>query len=192
MIFNNKLMILFFFFLIFFSCVIKNNPNNRNVIYYYINYNANEESQIAVLRAFKIWEDAMDNKIKFVYKKRNRAGIIRDNKNTVSFIKVFPKNINQTNIAYCHNWYKNKKIIESDIIFNMSLVKWTTYDKKKDDSYCIEGILLHEIGHMLSLGHIDCEGSIMKQRQSISDSYKIKIDNCTIDKIKKNNIIGKQ
>lgn len=54
------------------------------------------------------------------------------------------------NIAYCRNWYnRHGEMVESDIIFNMSLARFTTLRSITRDSYYIEGVLSHDIGHLI-------------------------------------------
>ncbi|HNZ27148.1 MAG TPA: matrixin family metalloprotease [Spirochaetota bacterium] len=177
--------IIFFLFLLLLSCVRKEYKRSEEIVEYYINYEANLLSEEAIKKGFAVWENSIDGKIKFIYRGRNRAGIIKDGKNTVSFVKEFPATLDQKHIAYCYNWRKDKTIIESDIIFNMSPVKWTTGKTKTPNSYCIEGILLHEIGHLLGLSHINSDKSVMKKKQTIEDSYNTVIDDLTIEEFKK-------
>lgn len=147
-------------------------------IEYYINNEANTATVTAVNHGFEIWEREIDKT--FSYIGTNYAGIKRDGKNTISFLMRWPPSIPSHHIAYCNKWYQNGKIIEADIIFNMSLVKFTTLGSKQKDAYCIEGVLIHEIGHLLGLGHIDDEKSIMSPNFTIDDSYILEIDSLTL------------
>ena len=105
-----------------------------------------------------------------------------DGKNTVSFLLKWPAGIPIDKVAYCKNWYNSSgKIIESDIIFNMQLTNFTTLRTNKPGSYYIEGVLAHEIGHLIGLGHIDDPSSIMKKKSDYKESYhKGNIDKKTI------------
>lgn len=151
-----------------------------NIIEYYLNPDANEASEEAVKEAFLIWDEATS--FTFVYKGRHRAGLKRDGKNTVSFLLTWPEDVPRGKTAYCRNWYNRRgNIVESDIIFNMSLARFTTRKTNTPDSYYIEGVLSHEIGHMLGLGHIDSPDSLMKPFSPPEESYFMgRIDKATL------------
>jgi predicted Zn-dependent protease len=157
----------------------------KHTIEYYLNPEANELTEIAVQTAFHNWQKI--SHFTFVYKGRNHAGIRKDGKNTVSFLKRWPREIGVTKIAWCQNWYDNQgTIIESDIILNMTLTKFTTLHTNSKNAYYIEGVLVHEIGHMLGLDHIDSDSSVMKENSSQEESFfKGVIDTETINAYKK-------
>jgi len=68
-----------------------------------------------------------------------------------------------------------------DIIFNMQITRFTTLKTNTPGFYYIEGVLTHEIGHMIGLGHIESDTSIMKQKSDAEESYfKGKIDEETL------------
>lgn len=153
---------------------------NKFKIEFYINKEANIETEEAVKKTFQNWEKL--TRFKFIYNGRNKAGLRKDGKNTVSFLIKWPGNIPINKIAWCNNWYDRKgNIIESDIIFNMSITRFTTLKTNSPCSYYIEGVLAHEIGHMLGMAHIEFEKSIMKSKSITSESYfKGEIDQETI------------
>jgi len=140
------------------------------VVFYYLNKEANELTETAVRKTFARWDDATH--FRFVYKGRRRAGLRRDGKNTVSFLTRWPSKVPAGKVGYCKNWYNRKgEIVESDIIFNMVIAKFTTLETRKLYSYYIEGVLAHEIGHMIGLEHIDSETSLMKPLSPMDESY---------------------
>ncbi|MBN1796968.1 MAG: matrixin family metalloprotease [Spirochaetales bacterium] len=142
----------------------------ENIIEYYLNTEANELTETAVQTAFDNWQRI--SHFTFVYKGRNRAGIRKDGKNTVSFLTRWPREVAVTKIAWCQNWYDDKdNIIESDIILNMTLTKFTTLHTNSKNAYYIEGVLIHEIGHMIGLDHIESDTSVMKKKSSKEESF---------------------
>ena len=155
------------------------------VIGYYLNAEANQETEEAVIKTFQNWEKVTN--FKFIYKGRNRAGLRRDGKNTISFLTGWPKNIPPGKVGWCENWFDFcGNITESDIIFNMTATRFTTLESNAKNSYYIEGVLSHEIGHMIGLGHINSKKSLMKETSSFGESFfKGKIDPETIQAYRK-------
>jgi len=170
---------------ILFSCL-KNNvaefPHLRQApdIDFYLNKEANQISETAVRDTFQRWGEK--TRFDFHYRGRNRAGLKKDGKNTVSFLIKWPEDIPINKVAYCKNWYDRKgNIIESDIILNMQITRFTTLKNNTPDSYYIEGVLSHEIGHLIGLDHIESATSLMKPKSDAAESYfKGKIDDETL------------
>jgi len=148
----------------------KNHIWKKKVIYYYLNKKENNQTETAVKKAFDNW--SRKTHFKFIYKGRHYAGIKKDGKNTVSFLIKWPENLPQDKIAWCTTWYDSSGyIIESDIIFNMTITKFTTVITNTPDSYYIEGVLSHERGHLIGLDHIDLKDSVMKQKSDVNESF---------------------
>ncbi|MBN2443202.1 MAG: matrixin family metalloprotease [Spirochaetales bacterium] len=147
---------------------------------FYCNKEANDLTELVVRETFQKWGEVTH--FHFTYKGRNRAGLRKDGKNTVSFLLKWPECLPINKVAWCHNWYDPEgNIIESDIIFNMSITVFTTLRTNKPNAYYIEGVLSHEIGHMLGLPHIQSENSLMKPKSDKQESYfKGQIDNETL------------
>ncbi|HPI89871.1 MAG TPA: matrixin family metalloprotease, partial [Spirochaetota bacterium] len=157
----------------------------ETTIGFYLNKEANLLTETVVREGFQNWGEKTH--FTFVFKGRNRAGLKKDGKNTVSFLIKWPDEIPINKTAYCKTWYDRKgNIIESDIIFNMQVARFTTLRTNKRDSYYIEGVLAHEIGHLIGLDHIENETCLMKKFSPITESYfKGNIDAQTIDAYKK-------
>jgi len=186
--------VLFGFFLFFSGCkrvnLNKNSDSENHIrkdyrIEYYLNREASLQTEKAVNTAFLLWEGSSD--FRFTYSGRGKAGLKRDGRNTISFLLTWPDKAPAGKAAWCLNYYDRKgNIVESDIIFNMALARFTTLETNTPDSYYIEGLLAHEIGHMLGLGHIDSADSIMKPLSSQSESYFMgALDDETIGQYKK-------
>jgi hypothetical protein len=136
---------------------------------YYLNAEANEISEAAVRATFEDW--SRRTPIAFAYAGLNRAGIRRDGKNTISFMSGWPKDLPQKT-AYCKCWYDARgNTVEADIVLNCELARFTTKATNSPDSYYVEGVLSHEIGHMLGLEHRDEAASIMKAFSPIEESW---------------------
>ena len=135
-------------------------PQSSDAVSYYLNSEASPGTERAVQRAFDAWEAS--GLVKFHYAGRTKAGIRKDGKNTVSFLLTWPEDIPFGHIAYTALWYdKQGRIIEADIICNMRIGNFTTYETLKPDACFVEEVLAHEIGHLLGLGHSEDPCSIM-------------------------------
>jgi hypothetical protein len=138
-------------------------------IHYWINREANDLSERTVRGVFEEW--GRRTGITFVYEGRAEAAVRPDGKSTVSFLTRWPRSLPKKT-AYCRTWYdKDGSTIEADIAFNCELARFTTLSTNRPDSYYLEGVLSHEIGHMLGLGHNDSAGSLMKPDSPLSESW---------------------
>jgi len=111
-----KLLLLIFLSTILFSCSKNNMPDvphrwQNTDIDFCLNKEANILTEIVVRETFQNWGEK--TLFSFHYKGRNRAGLRKDGKNTVSFLIKWPEDIPINKVAYCKNWYDRKgNIIE--------------------------------------------------------------------------------
>ncbi len=58
------------------------------------------------------------------------------------------------------NWNRGSRIAETDILVNIS---WRLAPRAvlEPEDYCLETLILHELGHMFGLPHQDREDSLM-------------------------------
>ena len=139
-------------------------------ITYYVNKEASILSETTIRTVFDEWSKRTP--LKFVYGGRHRAGLHRDGKSTVSFVTRWPEELPISMAAYCRCWYDRQgSIVEADIIFNNQVARFTTKTTNLPDSYYLEGVLSHEIGHMIGLDHINSPTSIMKQDSAMQESW---------------------
>jgi hypothetical protein len=170
------------------SCSIAPGPGphrwQQNTITYYVNREANLVSETAIRLEFDEW--SRRTPLSFVYGGRRWAGLHRDGRNTISFVTRWPPGLPISEAAYCRCWYDRRgNIVEADIIFNSQLARFTTRMTNLPDSYSLEGVLSHEIGHMIGLDHADSSTSIMKRDSPMSESwFKGTIDDETLAAIR--------
>jgi hypothetical protein len=137
---------------------------------YYINERANESSEKAIRQVFNEW--SASTHFRFNYGGRNVAGLRRDGKSTVSFVRQWPLTVPADKVAFCRLWYdRNGAIVEADIIFHIQIVGFTTRSNRMPKTYCLEGVLSHEIGHLIGLGDVDSPGSLMKPTSTPDESW---------------------
>jgi hypothetical protein len=153
-------------------------------ITFYLNREANLLSETTIREVFQRWEDTTG--IRFIYGGRNGAGLRRDGKSTVSFLARWPNDVPISKVAVCRKWCDRKgNIVEADIALNNQIARFTTLRTNKPDSYYLEGVLSHEIGHMLGLGHTQSDSSLMKPFSPPAESYRMGvIDEATLAAIR--------
>lgn len=133
---------------------------------YAINYEGsaqipNDSEFMALESAFRTWENAPDAEVSFDYLGLTFTGLGADGLNTITFAEE-PGLLGSSTIAATLNYYtmsgEDVVIAESDIVFNPTLDFSTSAEFKTFD---IESVAIHEIGHMLGLGHSPIVSSLM-------------------------------
>ncbi|MBS0619625.1 MAG: matrixin family metalloprotease [Spirochaetes bacterium] len=130
---------------------------------YYINTEAHPQSQQYINFIFERF--SAFTPFLFRYLGRNAAGIRHDSKNTISFLREWPTTIPLSHIGFTQRWYDSRGIVEADIILNQQSVGFTTVDARQPGKYFIEGVLAHEIGHLIGLEHSENKDSFMHHYQ---------------------------
>lgn len=97
------------------------------------------------------------------------GGPIRDGRNTISLGVAAPPSpsrgrmegrLEADRLGFALNWRRGFRIEETDILINVS---WRLAPRTflEPGDYCLETLVLHELGHMFGLPHQDREGSLM-------------------------------
>lgn len=97
------------------------------------------------------------------------GGPVRDGRNTISLGVAAPPSpagrrrggrLDADRLGFALNWRRGFRIEETDILINVS---WRLAPRTfmEPEDYCLETLILHELGHMFGLPHQDREGSLM-------------------------------
>ena len=97
----------------------------------------------------------------------HEGGPVRDGRNTISLGVAAPPSrgrrdgrLEADRLGFALNWRRGFRIEETDILVNVS---WRLAPRTLmgPEDYCLETLILHELGHMFGLPHQDREGSLM-------------------------------
>ncbi|HOX13524.1 MAG TPA: matrixin family metalloprotease [Spirochaetia bacterium] len=99
----------------------------------------------------------------------HEGGQARDGRNTISLGVAAPPSparrrrdarLEADRLGFTVNWRRGLRIDETDILINIS---WRVAPRAvlEPEDYCLETLVLHELGHMFGLPHQDREGSLM-------------------------------
>lgn len=99
----------------------------------------------------------------------HEGGAARDGRNTISLGVAAPPppargrgegRLEADRLGFALNWRRGSRIEETDILINVS---WRLAPRAvlEPEDYCLETLVLHELGHMFGLPHQDREGSLM-------------------------------
>ncbi len=99
----------------------------------------------------------------------HEGGPVRDGRNTISLGVAAPPSpargrgegrLEADRLGFALNWRRGSRIAETDILINIS---WRLAPRAvlEPEDYCLETLVLHELGHMFGLPHQDREDSLM-------------------------------
>lgn len=102
----------------------------------------------------------------------HEGGPARDGRNSISLGVADPPfrergrsgaRLEADRLGYALNWRRGARIEETDILINIS---WRLAPRAslEAEDYCLETLVLHELGHMFGLPHEDREESLMYPR----------------------------
>ncbi|MBI5677229.1 MAG: matrixin family metalloprotease [Planctomycetes bacterium] len=127
---------------------------NTNTVTYYANTSGGPTDSLAAIQAaMKTWTDVPSSSFRFVYGGPTTSTVRNpdDGINIICFRKMRTKARVARNYV---RWNKESgKLYDSDIVFNTAH-KLSAADKCPEDSYDIQSVLTHELGHALILNEL--------------------------------------
>jgi len=159
---------------------------NTNTVTYYVNTSGGPPGSIAAIQAaMQTWTDVSASTFRFVYGGPTTSAE-RNPKDGINII-YFRKMGNKARVARNYvQWNKESgELYDSDIVFNTAH-KLSAADKCPEDSYDIQGVLTHELGHALILNEL-CKQThnekTMYWKENKGDTKKRTLDQDDIDGI---------
>lgn len=127
-------------------------------ITYYLDRGASDAIELATRESFQIWSDS--TVFKFTYGGRAPGRWARDGRNTVVFLKHWPKELPIGSAAWTQVYLDSAgKIVEADILLNAQAFSFTTRRKATTSEVYVEDVLSREIGRSLGIGSDPGTGS---------------------------------
>jgi len=159
---------------------------NTNTVTYYVNTSGGPPDSLAAIQAaMQTWTDVPSSSFHFVYGGPT-TNTVRNPDDGINII-YFRKMGNKARVARNYvQWNKESgELYDSDIVFNTAH-KLSAADKCPEDSYDIQGVLTHELGHALILNEL-CKQThnekTMYWKENKGDTKKRPLDQDDIDGI---------
>ena len=159
---------------------------NTNTVTYYVNPSGGPPDSLAAIQAaMKTWTGVPSSSFHFVYGGPTTS-TVRNPNDGINII-YFRKMGNKARVARNYvQWNKESgELYDSDIVFNTAH-KLSAADKCPEDSYDIQSILTHELGHALILNEL-CKQThdekTMYWKENKGDTKKRTLDQDDIDGI---------
>ena len=157
-----------------------------NTVTYYVNTSGGPPGCLAAIQAaMQTWTDVPTSSFSFVYG-GHITSTARNPKDGINII-CFRKMSNKARVARNYvQWNKESgELYDSDIVFN-SDHKFSATDRCPNDSYDIQSVLTHELGHSLSLNELYKQihaKKTMYWKENKGDTKKRTLDQDDIDGI---------
>ena len=159
---------------------------NTNTVTYYVNTSGGQSDSLAAIQAaMQTWTDVPSSSFRFVYGGPT-TNTVRNPDDGINII-YFGKIRNKARVARNYVWWNKEsgKLYDSDIVFNTAH-KLNAADKCPEDSYDIQSVLTHELGHSLILNELykqTHDGKTMYWKENKGDTKKRTLDQDDVDGI---------
>lgn len=124
-----------------------------------INESVPDSYRGAIDRALKHWNDAANFEIFILESNINRSTDPKEDGSNVIYWRLNWDKVKSDLQASTNLYWTNQETREADILLNAQNFKIT--DNPKEDEIDLESLLVHELGHILGLGHVDSKDSVM-------------------------------